>query len=61
MGMPVAGPETSERGGGGGKNMKYKPLHLAAIPFMTFFIGWGGVRGGHLGTSPGSATEYYFS
>ena len=36
----VADPETSERGGP--RNMKYKPLHAAAILFWPIFTGQGG-------------------
>ena len=41
----VTGPETSKRGGGGTRNMKYKPPPSAAISFMTISnrTGGGGV------------------
>ena len=36
---PVADPETSEMGeGGGARNMKYKSLRMAAIFFITVFL-----------------------
>ena len=39
---PVADPETSERGGGGARNMNYKPLRSAAIFVWPIFTGRGG-------------------